>query len=132
MQEQIDESLNPSSSALEALFYEQEQKEKEKNLARELALLEVGPKMTLAKVAALILTVVLMIGAGQIFVKQQEEFRRVAFRQEEIAQELAEVVQESIDIEAQYRDIESAEQLEKLARENLGFVRAGDMVFQEE
>lgn len=120
------------SESLDALFYEYEQAEKEKNLARELALLEVSPKMTLAKVASLILTVVLLIAAGQIFVRQQEEFRRVAARQKEISQEMAEVIQESIDIEAQYRDIESAEQLEKIARENLGFVRAGDMVFQEE
>lgn len=126
---------NTTATAQEAwktFFQENEQKEKEKHLARELALLETAPRMTLAKVMALILTVLLLIIAGQIFVQQQEEFRRVAVRQEEVEQQALEVIQESLDIEAQYRDIESVEQLEKISRENLGFVRAGDIVFQEE
>lgn len=126
------ENTATTQEAWKTFLQENEQKEKEKNLARELALLETAPRMTLAKIMALILTVLLLIVAGQIFVQQQEEFRRVAVRQEEVEQQALEVIKESLDIEAQYRDIESVEQLEKISRENLGFVRAGDIVFQEE
>lgn len=109
----------------------QQQKDKAYQLLAADHALQVQSTFSLAKTLAIFVLILSLIFASRIFLRQQDEFRRVRQRYEVVAQRYAEVQEKEKSIESQFRDITSEQQLELLAREELGFLRPGDIVYKD-
>lgn len=72
----------------------------------------------------------LVLAAG-IFLRQQEEFQRIHKRSEELAEMYKDVEADANSIEAKTKAIMSTEDVENLARNELGMLKQGEIVFKD-
>lgn len=97
----------------------------------ELDALDTNAKLSFYKFLAVIILILAFLLAGRIFIRQQEAFARVEKRREFVEQKYNDIVKDAQILENQYKNVETEQQLEELAREELGFVRPGDIVYQD-
>lgn len=84
--------------------------------------------MRLALVGFIIFSLVVASG---IFLRQQDEMRRVSKRAEELQEQLEILEAESNRIDERSEAIRSVEELENIARNELGMVKPGEIIYKD-
>lgn len=82
-------------------------------------------------VLVLAFVAVALIVAGELFLRQQEEMRRVNKRAQELQGRYEEVLEESHRLDRLWNQVRSTEQIEEQARNQLGMVRPGEIVYKD-
>lgn len=82
-------------------------------------------------VLVLVFIAVALIVAGELFLRQQEEMRRVSKRAQELQGRYEEVIEESRQLDRLLNQVRSTEQIEEQARNQLGMVRPGEIVYKD-
>lgn len=72
-----------------------------------------------------------LVLAASVFLRQQDEYRRVQRRAKDLKEQWEEVIRASNQIEQRFSQILSPAEVEALARNELGMVRPGEVVYKD-
>ena len=76
-----------------------------------------------------ILLLVVLLGVGIQLYRMQEELKTARAEEEALAQEIAQVEKENAQLQEDLDNADNPELIEEIAREDLGMVVQGEMVF---
>lgn len=88
------------------------------------------PAVDLTRPAVILLLLILLIAFILVFSRQQQARREGLARQSELSAQLASAQQESESIESQLHQTDSDAYYEEMAREQLGMIRPGEILFE--
>lgn len=77
-----------------------------------------------------IMAVVLLVAVVTVLVSQQRSYRQHLVRQSELQRELERAEAESQSLASLLENVDSDEYVEQIAREELGMVRPGEIIFE--
>ena len=76
-----------------------------------------------------VLLLVLLLGVGVQLYRMQEQLKTARAEEEALAQEIAQVEKENAQLQEDLDNADNPELIEEIAREDLGMVVQGEMVF---
>lgn len=88
-------------------------------------------KEVLLRIGVVALVIVALVIAGSVFLRQQDELRRVQKRGQELQERKQQVDADTKLIEEKSKEIRGTEEIEDIARNELGMLKPGEIVFKD-